>query len=322
MSVKNLLLWEKWRPKNLEDIILPPRIKNNFEKGVDKNYLFYGNYGTGKTSLARILIGKYSKDKAYLEINSSLHTSIDVLRSEVEKFCKTKPMMETEDPMKYVFLDEAERISGSYQDALKAFIEKYHESVRFILTTNHIGKISDGIKSRFVQVNFDTVNQEEEKYIKREFYKKISQKICPDEGISIGKDDLVGIINRKFPDLRSILLELQNFRDTGHIQDGTNVSNKLKLEFYQIITDNNSDYEGIYHFIMNNFGPEGIDKMISILESDFILWSINERRDLLESMFKFNKIVSDHKPKLETSIDPIVLGMSLIGEFRDLIYKV
>lgn len=321
MSVKNLLLWEKWRPKTIDDIILPPRIKSNFENGVNKNYLFYGNYGTGKTSLARILIGKYSKDKAFLEINSSLHTSIDVLRSEVEKFCKTQPIMETEDPIKYVFLDEAERISGSYQDALKAFIEKYHESVRFILTTNHISKISDGIKSRFVLINFDTLDQEEEKFIKREFYKKISTLICPLEDIKINKDDLVKVINKKFPDLRSILLELQNYKDTGLIQDSANVSNKLKLDFYELIINRDSDYEKIYHFIMDNFGPDGVDKMISILESDFIIWSISERRELIEKMFKFNRIISENKPKLDSSLDPIVLGMSVIGEFRDLIYK-
>jgi replication-associated recombination protein RarA len=77
MSVNKLLLWEKWRPKKIEDIILLPRIRNHFQYGVNSNYIFYGNYGTGKTSLARILIGKYSKDKPYLELNSSLFTSID-----------------------------------------------------------------------------------------------------------------------------------------------------------------------------------------------------------------------------------------------------
>jgi len=104
MLTKNLLLWEKYRPKTLDDVILLPRIRSHFELGVSKNYIFYGHYGTGKTSLARVLIGRYSKDKAFLEINSSLYTSIDVLRSEVEKFCKTQPMLEAEDPIKYIFL--------------------------------------------------------------------------------------------------------------------------------------------------------------------------------------------------------------------------
>ena len=142
MSTKNLLLWEKYRPKSIDDIILLPRIKSHFENGITKNYILTGHYGTGKTSLARIIIGKYSKDKAFLEINSSLYTSIDTLRNDIEKFCKTQPMIESDDPIKYIFLDEFERVSSQYQDALKAFVEQYHKNVRFILTTNHLNKIS------------------------------------------------------------------------------------------------------------------------------------------------------------------------------------
>jgi DNA polymerase III delta prime subunit len=174
MSINKLLLWERWRPKTMEDIILPPRIRKQFENGVTQNYIFYGHYGTGKTSLARILIGKYSKDKPFLELNSSLFTSIDVLRNEIEDFCKFTPMMSSESDIKYIFLDEFERVSAQFQDAFKAFIEKYNKNVRFIITTNHINKISDGIKSRIPQIDFDCQNIEEEKYLKTEIYKKIT----------------------------------------------------------------------------------------------------------------------------------------------------
>ena len=163
MSVESLVIAERYRPKTLEGIILPDRIKSIFKDGLNENYIFYGHYGTGKTSLARILIGTYSKDKAFLELNSSYFTSIDVLRNEVDKFCKTVPMFETNDSMKYVFLDEFERVSPQFQDAFKAFVEKYSNNVRFILNTNHFDKISSGIKSRFVSVNFDCLDKEEEK---------------------------------------------------------------------------------------------------------------------------------------------------------------
>ncbi len=318
MEIRNLLIWEKWRPKTINDIILLPRIKRNFESGINKNYIFHGSYGTGKTTLARILIGKYTKDKAYLEINSSLHTSIEVLRERIEKFCKTVPIMETDDPIKYVFLDEADRISPQYQDALKAFIEKYHSSVRFIITTNHVGKISDGIKSRFTQIDFDCWDLEEEKYLKKEIYKKITNTISPEEDIKIDKDSLVKIINKRFPDFRGIMVDLQNFKDVGSIsQSESNISSKLKIDFYNLISSD-SDYETIYHFIMENFGPEKIDQMISILEMEFIEWSLKEKRGNIKNMFKFNKIISEYKPKLETSLDPIVLGMAVIGEFIEL----
>src|SRR5574344_1651753 len=111
-DVKNVLLWEKYRPQNLDEIILLPRIKNLFTDGIQQNYIFYGTYGIGKTSIARILIGKYTKDKDFLEINSSMETSIDILRSKIDDYCKTKSMMFFgDDNMKYVFLDEFERTS-------------------------------------------------------------------------------------------------------------------------------------------------------------------------------------------------------------------
>jgi DNA polymerase III delta prime subunit len=308
MLTKNLLLWEKYRPKTLDDVILLPRIRSHFELGVSKNYIFYGHYGTGKTSLARVLIGRYSKDKAFLEINSSLYTSIDVLRSEVEKFCKTQPMLETEDPIKYIFLDEFERVSSQYQDALKAFIETYHKNVRFILTTNHINKISDGIKSRFTCIDFDCQTPQEEKFLKQEIYKKITNVVSLKEEINLSKDDLVNIINKKFPDFRGMFVELQNFKDTGELNSvQSNVSTKLKLDLYNILYDKSLDYEKIYHFLMSNFGPDKIDIIIKLLGKSFVDWSIQEKRENIDKLFELNYILSDYSSKLETNTDPIIL---------------
>ena len=319
MVTKNLLLWEKYRPKTLDDVILLPRIRSHFELGVSKNYIFYGHYGTGKTSLARVLIGRYSKDKAFLEINSSLYTSIDVLRSEVEKFCKTQPMLETEDPIKYIFLDEFERVSAQYQDALKAFIETYHKNVRFILTTNHINKISDGIKSRIPQINFDCINLDEEKYLKQEIYKRINNTILPSEVREIKKDELISIIQKKFPDFRSIMVELQTYLDTGDSSSNSiNVSNKLKLDLYNLIYDKGTNYENVYNFLMSTFTNEKIDVMIGLLGKPFIDWSISESKNI-DKLFECNYIIADYSSLLETNTDPIVLGMTIIGKFRDIL---
>jgi DNA polymerase III delta prime subunit len=322
MSLKNLLLWEKWRPKNLQDIILLPRIREKFLTGVNTNYIFYGHYGTGKTTLARILIGKYSKDKAFLELNSSLFTSIETLRNEVEKFCKTQPILETEDPIKYVFLDEFERVSPQYQDALKAFIEQYHKNVRFILTTNHIGKISDGIKSRFTLINFDTIDPSEDKYLKQEIYKKIIGLICPAENFEISKDNLVQIINKKFPDFRSILVELQNFKETGKINElSQSVSDKLKIELYSLLFDKSLDYEQIYHFVMSNFGPEKVDVIFNFLSRGLVNWTITNKKDLVTKLFEINYIISENHFKLDSQTDPVILAMTVIGKIRDVVCK-
>jgi len=319
MSVKSLLLWEKWRPKTIEDIILLPRIRNHFENGVTQNFIFYGHFGTGKTSLARILIGKYTKDKPCLELNSSLYTSIDVLRSEIEDFCKFTPMMETDSDIKYIFLDEFERVSAQFQDAFKAFIEKYNKNVRFIITTNHLNKISDGIKSRIPQINFDCQSLEEEKYLKQEVYKRINNVILPKEGKEIPKEDIVSIITKKFPDFRSIMVEVQNYLETGSLgENSSNVSNKIKLDLYNCIYDKSLDYEKIYHFLMVNFGPEKIDVMIKILGKPFIDWSISENKNI-DKLFECNYIISDYSSKLESNTDPIVLGLTIVGKFRNIL---
>ena len=320
MSVKNLLLWEKYRPKKIEDVILPPRIKKQFENGISKNYIFYGHYGTGKTSLARILIGKYTKDKAFLELNSSLYTSIDTLRNDIEKFCKTQPILETEDPIKYVFLDEFERVSSQYQDALKAFIETYHKNVRFILTTNHLGKISEGIKSRFTCVDFDCQSSEEEKLLKQEIYKKIINEVSPKEGFEISKDDLVKLITKKFPDFRGVFVELQNFKENGELNlDTSNVSGKLKQDLFEMIFNKDTDYESIYHFLMSNFGAEKIDVLFKLLGKDFTTYFIKEKKGDIEKLFEINYIVSDYNWMLDTNTDPIILGMTVIGKFRNIL---
>jgi replication-associated recombination protein RarA len=85
--MKNLLLSEKWRPKTIDEMVILPRIRKIFEKGLNQNVILYGHFGTGKTTLARILIGKYSKNSPYIELNSSFYTSIETLRNKIDDFC-------------------------------------------------------------------------------------------------------------------------------------------------------------------------------------------------------------------------------------------
>lgn len=315
--INQLLLWEKWRPKNLEEIVLLPRIRKHFESGINGNYIFYGHYGTGKTSLARILIGKYSKDKPFLELNSSLFTSIDVLRNQIEDFCKYTPMMETESDIKYIFLDEFERVSSQFQDAFKAFIEKYNKNVRFIITTNHINKISDGIKSRIPQINFDCLDVTEERYLKQEIFKRIKNVILVKEELTVTKEDLIAIITKKFPDFRSIMVELQNFISTGNLSNQySSVSNKVKTELYEMLYDTSYDYERVWHFVNNIFGPEKIDILFKLLGKSFVEWSIENNKDI-DNLFECNYILSDYSSKLDTVADPLILAMTVVGKYRD-----
>ena len=319
MSVNKLLLWEKWRPKTIEDIILLPRIRKELENGVNQHYIFHGHYGTGKTSLARILIGRYTKETPYLELNCSMDTSIDVLRTEIDNFCKFTPMMDTNSDIKYVFLDEFERVSANFQDAFKAFIERYNKNVRFIITTNHINKISDGLKSRIKQIGFDCQGVEEERFLKQEIYKKIINEVLPKEESEIPKEDLVNIITKKFPDFRSVLVEVQSYLETGSISDGTgNVSAKVKLELYNTLYED-LDFEKTYHFLMSNFGAEKIDVMIKLLGKPFIDWCIIDKKESVNKLFETAYVIADYSSRLETATDPLILGITIIGKFRDIL---
>lgn len=319
MSVNTLLLWEKYRPKKFEDIILLPRISKRFENGISQHYILHGHHGTGKTSLTRILIGKYSKLTPYLELNCSFDTSIDVLRTEIDNFCKFSPMMDTDSDIKYVFLDEFERVSKSFQDAFKAFIEKYNNKVRFIIGTNHINKISDELKSRVKSINFDCQNIEEEKYLKQEIFKRVTNVILPSENREIPKKDLIDIINKKFPDFRAIIVEVQDYLETGDVSNGSsNVSTKIKLDLYNVLYDTEISFDKVYHFLMSSFGADKIDVMIKLLGIPFLEWSLSENKNI-DKLFETSYVIADYTQKLETATDPIILGITIIGKFRDIL---
>jgi DNA polymerase III delta prime subunit len=326
--MKELLLSEKFRPRKIEDMVLLPRIRKMFENGLQENVILYGHFGTGKTSLARILIGRYTKDKPYLELNSSFYTSIDVLRSKIDAFCSTVYMgldMTVDiksDSMKYVFLDEFERTSSQYQDALKAYIEEYSaKNVRFILNTNHINKVSKGIISRFSVVNFDCVDSNEEKTLKTLFYKRVQEVVATTENFEITKDDLAKIINKNFPDFRQTLIAIDHFRRNGQINNSSNIDIKAREELFKIAMGDEKTFNDIYHYIMNNFGADKVDEMISFLGRPFIDYVSTNFPDLSEKLFDVCHIITENTKLLETNTDPTVLGVSVLSKIRDIFSK-
>jgi len=321
---KLLLISDKWRPKTLDDLILPKRVRDYFSQGLTQNIILHGHYGIGKTSLARILIGKYSKSSPHIEINSSFYTSIDILRGKIDEFCsKVFLDFEAEDfsanTIKYVFLDEFDRTSIQYQDALKAYIEDYStKNVRFILSTNHLSKISEGIRSRFIQIDLECQNIQEERALKIDMFKKISDHILPSEGLTMTKDDLISLIKRKFPDFRSILVELEYFKKSGQpTWSSQNLSNEVLLECYNLIYDRSMDYEKIYFFISDKFGADRVVEFLDLWGQGFILWHLDNKKLDSEKLFKYNWILSESQRLLPTSSDPLVVAVAYIGRMRE-----
>jgi len=316
--MKSEILWEKWRPKKIEEIVLPERILSKFVDGVKQHYIFYGKAGCGKTSLARILIGKYRQGSNYMEINCSEDTSIDILRNEISEFCKNKPLFDDGDGMKYVFLDEFDRVSAQFQDGFKAFIEKYNNrNVRFIISTNHFNKVIPELKSRIKAINFDSLNTEEETLKLRSFFKRITETIIGGEIEKQLRERIATIVKRKSPDFRSILVDIQDLLDNG-IEETIQKDEEVVNNLYRHVTTNTS-YVDSYKFLMENFGPEKIDYMISLLSRPFIDWIISKNLNS-ELLFEVNRVICLNS-QLVNETDPVVVGMNVIGEIKKLFVR-
>ena len=233
--LKNKLLSEKYRPNKinssnkLEEIILLPRIKDLISKDIELSLLFYGTPGIGKTTIAKAIVQEYD----YIEINSSKDTSIDILRNDIESFCSTMSMNTNHD-IKIVYLEEFDRASSAFMDALKAFMGDYSNNIRFIATTNNISKIPPALLSRFTSVNFNIEDAEEKKWLQKEIANRLLL-ISENENIKITKKDISGIVLNRFPDMRYMLNDLQVIKLTNHTKTKIGLEQTLSDQLFNLI---------------------------------------------------------------------------------------
>jgi replication-associated recombination protein RarA len=313
------LLWEKYRPKTLDDLILLPRIRKLVSNGIDNNLILYGHFGMGKSSLARIL----TQGKSSLYRNTSLHTSIDVLREDVSTYVNTMSDIFTNDLTKYVFLDEFEEASSKYQNALKAFMEEEHivNKVRFIFSTNHIHKVEKGILSRCTKLDFNPSTDEEIKYWKTECKNKLID-IAEKEKIKISELDIKRIVNHNFPDLRQMTVILSEVKRTGTIDYSISTfDSKLKNRLYNDLKT--SDTIGLQKFIMDNFGPEKVQEMLNLCGRPLLEILITKDKDIIKTdkLGDIMSIVAEHSMWLNTikGGDPVVVGTSCLHNIQKII---
>jgi len=213
------LLWvEKYRPKKIQDCILPAEIKKTFSELVTKgevpNLILTGSAGTGKTTVARALCTELGFDVLF--INASEESGIDVLRNKIQQFASTVGFS---DKTKVVLLDEADYLNpNSTQPALRGFIEEFHQSSRFILTCNFKNKIIEPLHSRCSIIDFRIPNGEKPK-LGLELFRRLEY-ILKAEGITYDKKVLGELISKFFPDFRRCLNELQRYSVSGTIDAG------------------------------------------------------------------------------------------------------
>jgi DNA polymerase III delta prime subunit len=212
---ENYLWSEAYRPHKIDDTVLPPRMKEYFQRLVDKgqieNMTLVGGPGTGKTTVARAMCEEMGID--YILINASENGNIDMLRTTVRQFASTVSFT---DGIKCIILDEADFLNAqSTQPALRGAIEEFSNNCRFILTGNYENRIIDALKSRAPVVNF-AFTKEEKKGLVVQFDKRIKQ-ILTEQNVTYDKTELAQLVIKNFPDFRKTLNLLQRFCHSGHL---------------------------------------------------------------------------------------------------------
>jgi DNA polymerase III delta prime subunit len=212
-------LWvEKYRPKTIDECILPADLKNTFTSFVNQkeipNLILCGSAGVGKTTVARAMLEQIGAD--YIVINGSMNGNIDTLRNEIKDFAST---VSFSGGRKYVILDEADYLNpNSTQPALRNFMEEYSANCGFILTCNFRNRIIEPLHSRCSVVEFKIANDQHQK-LAAQFFKRVKH-VLNTERITFDDSVVAELIVKHLPDWRRVLNELQRYSVNGTIDTG------------------------------------------------------------------------------------------------------
>ena len=214
-------LWvEKYRPKTIEECILPSETKKTFlgflSKGEVPNLLLSGPAGCGKTTVAKALCEELGAD--YYVINGSDEGRfLDTVRNQAINFASTVSITSGA-KHKVIFIDEADNTTHDVQLLLRANIEDFYGNCRFIFTCNYKNKIIEPLHSRCAVVDF-SIKGKQKQEIAVEFFKRLNV-ILEKERVEYDKKVIVELINKHFPDWRRVLNECQRYSANGKIDTG------------------------------------------------------------------------------------------------------
>ena len=252
MAINNTLWVEKHRPDILENYVGNENLKETISKYIEQNdiqnLIFYGPAGTGKTTLAKLLVKNINCDFIY--INASDERGIETIRDKVSGFASTMSFK----PLKVVILDEADFLTIQAQASLRNVIETFSKSTRFILTCNYIERIIDPLQSRCQTLKIVPPSKAD---VARHLCKVLGQ-----ENVNYDTDSVVNIVKKQYPDVRKMLNICQMSSKKGElvVDSQTLVSsnyidqiiellpnNKSFKQIRQIIADSNvDDFEALY----------------------------------------------------------------------------
>ena len=289
---ENTLYVERFRPTTLEHFVGNPNVKDTIQRFLDQNdipnMLFYAPAGTGKTTLAKIIVKNLDCD--YLMLNASDENGIDTIRDKVKGFASAASWKS----IKVVILDEADFITIQGQAALRNVIETFSRSTRFILTCNFVERIIDPLQSRCQVLKIVPPS-------KQEVYNHLTWILADQLNLSYEPEDIKTLIVQYYPDLRKMLNVLQmSVKDDMVVLDKTVLTstNYIKAvlkelaqtkpdwrNIRQTIADSGvKDFEELYRSLFDyasKYAP-GKEGMIAIL--------LNEH--LYQSNFRIDKEIN------------------------------
>ncbi len=216
--MRDEFLWvEKYRPKTIDDCILPENIKKTFREFLNKgevpNLLLSGPAGCGKTTVAKALCNELGVD--YYVINGSDEGRfLDTVRNNAKNFASTVSLS-SDARHKVIIIDEADNTTSDVQLLLRASIEEFSGNCRFIFTCNYKNKIIEPLHSRCAVIEF-AIKGKEKQEIAAEFFKRLVS-ILDTERCEADKKVLAELINKHFPDWRRVLNECQRYSASGTI---------------------------------------------------------------------------------------------------------
>jgi len=271
---ENILWVEKYRPKKIEDCILPEAQKKPFQEYVNRkeipNIILSGSAGVGKTTVARAMCEEIEAD--YILINGSDESGIDTLRVKIKGFASSVSLM---GGRKVVIIDEADYLSPAAQAAFRGVIEEFSSNCSFIFTCNFKNRIIQPLHSRCAVIDFKLVNGQKAK-MAAAFMKRVEY-ILKNENVEYDQKVVAELITKFFPDYRRVLNELQRYGVSGKVDVGilANVSDNKLNELVSYIKEKNfrevrkwvaQNADNDTHRIMRDF----YDKVYDILKPESI----------------------------------------------------
>ena len=265
-------LWtEKYRPSSIDTYVFRDegqrqQVSGWVEEGALPHLLFSGAPGTGKTTLAKVLLKELDVDDMdILEINASNENNVDTIRNKITNFSSTMPFGD----LKYVLLDEADYITPNGQAALRGVMEMYHTSCRFILTCNYPQRIIPALHSRCQGFHIEKLDV-------NEFTARLAQ-ICINEEVEMDLETLDTYVQASYPDLRkSINLVQQNVVDSvlQKPQVGDSGTSDWMLDVVTLFKQ--GEYKKARELIVSQARPEEYEEVYRFMYRNLDLWGTTE----------------------------------------------